>query len=355
MNILLLGEFSSLHKNLSEGLVKLGHDVLTVSSGDGWKKINSDIVFDSPLPGRLGGLHRHVVSPLVNRKKLVGFDIVQFICPFVFLNFMGFNNKFVRHIIKNNERSFLSAPGGDAFYWQNQAGLRYSPLDDHKRYDLKIKKHFLESEKALEWNTELARNVNGIIPIMHEYSRVYQDFPNLKKSIPIPVNTDKIVFKENKYKNKLVVLHGLSREGFKGTRHVREAFARLEKKYPNDLELILAGNLPLAEYLKLMERANVIVDQTYSYSCGVNAVFALAQGKIVLGGAEPESLQEFGLSSSPVINILPDAVDIERKIENLLDNKNRLEELGNRSRLFSEEVHHYVKVAESYVNVWENS
>lgn len=38
MRILLLGEFSAFHKNLKEGLVALGHEVVLASHGDGWKK-----------------------------------------------------------------------------------------------------------------------------------------------------------------------------------------------------------------------------------------------------------------------------------------------------------------------------
>ena len=45
MKILLLGEFSSLHKYLKEGLISLGHNVSLASSGDGWKKIGgSDVI-----------------------------------------------------------------------------------------------------------------------------------------------------------------------------------------------------------------------------------------------------------------------------------------------------------------------
>ena len=43
MKILLLGEYSRLHSSLKEGLVKLGHEVTIVSSGDGMKQFKTDI------------------------------------------------------------------------------------------------------------------------------------------------------------------------------------------------------------------------------------------------------------------------------------------------------------------------
>ena len=41
MRILLLGEYSGVHYNLSVGLKALGHDVTLASGGDYWKAIES--------------------------------------------------------------------------------------------------------------------------------------------------------------------------------------------------------------------------------------------------------------------------------------------------------------------------
>ena len=76
------------------------------------------------------------------------------------------------------------------------------------------------------------------------------------------------------------------------------------KKYPHDLELIIKGRMPLRDYL-IMAKANIVIDQTSTYSLGVNGVYALAMGKVVLGGAEPESLKRLGVEESPVINVEP--------------------------------------------------
>ena len=42
MRILLLGEYSRLHNSLKEGLIALGHDVIIVSNGDGFKNYPAD-------------------------------------------------------------------------------------------------------------------------------------------------------------------------------------------------------------------------------------------------------------------------------------------------------------------------
>ena len=83
MRILLLGEFSGLHHNLKHGLVQNGHKVTLVSNGDGDKEIQHDISLNSKLPSILGKIHTKIM-PYIIFKRLIGYDIVQMINPFVF-------------------------------------------------------------------------------------------------------------------------------------------------------------------------------------------------------------------------------------------------------------------------------
>ncbi len=352
MNILLLGEFSSLHKNLKEGLQELGHKAIIASTGDGWKNIPRDIDMNYTskfLPKKIA----HRLMPLIKVDDLTGFDIVQLMNPFI-LHKKYFPNKlYLDHIIKNNAKFFMLAAGDDAFFWKyGRAALKYGPFDDFLKYDLKSENFYLQKEKAYVFNKYLADRADGIIPIMYEYEISYKNLQNLETTIPIPINVSDIKYTDNKVSNKLVVFHGLNRYGFKGTRHVEEAFEILSKKYPNDLELIIDGNMPLDMYLEIMKKTNIVIDQTNSYSLGVNGVYALAMGKVVLGGAEPESLKSLDIDKSPVINIKPNAQSIVKEIEKLLANKGSIESLGYESRKFAEEVHGHIKVAKKYLKTW---
>ena len=161
--------------------------------------------------------------------------------------------------------------------------------------------------------------------MLHDYQVCYDPHPKLLPLIPIPINTDKIKFRENKVSKKITIFHGLNRYGFKGTRHIEKAFEILNNRYPNDLELIIKGKMPLRDYLELMQKTNVVIDQTSTYTLGVNGVYALAMGKVVFGGAEPESLKAMGVNRAPIINILPNADNIVRNVEKLLENKESIE------------------------------
>lgn len=355
MKILLLGEYSSLYKNLKEGLEDLGHEVITASSGDGFKKIPSDISFSSTLPGFLGKLHRKL-KPLIFINKFKGFDVVQIVNPFIFYHRLFPNISFYYFLKKNNKKIFFSGAGDDAYFWRfGRYRMEYSPFDDFLKYDMKSDSHFLMNEEAFQFNERVLNMSNGLIPIMYEYEVSYKDEPKCLSVIPIPINLSKIKYNENIVKDKLVIFHGLNRYGFKGTRHVELAFDVLSKKYPNELELIIDGGLPLNEYLEMMKKTNVIVDQMNSYSLGVNGVYGLAMGKVVIGGAEPESLKSHGIESSPVINVKPCAESLVDAIEHLLKNKEKIPTIGFKSRKYAEEVHDYIKVAKKYVEIWENN
>lgn len=352
MKILLLGEYSALHKNLKEGLEEIGHHVVLMAAKDGFKKIPVDIDLDNKLHGVLGKIEFRL-RYFFNIWRINGFDVVQIINAH-FFDHKFFPSRFlINSLVKKNKKVFLLAAGDDAFFWQHGRGLlRYNPIDTYVKYDLNTKNHYLFTKKALDYNDYIASKVSGIIPVMFEYEVGYKGAKNLLPTIPIPINVNSIEYKKNVVVNKLFVFHGLNRPGFKGTFLVQEAFDELKKRYPDRLELLIAGKLPLDDYLEIMQKANVIVDQVFSYSLGVNGVYALAMGKVVLGGAEPESLISLGVVSSPVINIKPSAEDIFLKIENLLQKTNEIEGLGKAGRDFAMDTHNYINIAKQYVSSW---
>ena len=99
------------------------------------------------------------------------------------------------------------------------------------------------------------------------------------------------------------VFHGLSRYGFKGTYHVEKAFAALSEEKQAEVLCLIQGKMPYSEYIELINKQHIIVDQTSSYSNGVNGIMAMAMGKVVLGGAEPVALASLGVPNIPTINI----------------------------------------------------
>ena len=356
MKVLLLGEFSALHKNLKEGLVELGHEVTIASNGDGWKSIEGDINLGSNKKGWFGKIEK-VINLIKTIPKLKNYDVVQFVAPALFPRVLGINRFMVKQVLKHNKKVFLVGAGATPqnsfiadFFEKN---FKYPQLyHEIKKSNPQM---WSQTEKGRKYNQWILDNLNGLIPIMYEYAQGYRDigYSKLCPTIPIPMNIDKIQYQENLIEEKLVIFHGLNQEGVKGTPLIREAMERLQNNYPNEVECVIDGKMPLETYLEFLKRVNVVIDQTYSVSVGVNGVYNLAMGKVVVGGGEPEFLQEYGLDSSPLIPIQPNVDDIYNQLESLLERKNELSEIGKASRKFAEEVHDYKKVAQQYINVWQ--
>ena len=112
--------------------------------------------------------------------------------------------------------------------------------------------------------------------------------------------------------------------------------------------------MPLKEYLSVLERTNILIDQCKEHCWGMNACYAMALGKIVLGGASDNSLKEFGLESSPIIHIEPNVEQIVSQIEKLLQKKQEFEKMGEESRRFVETFHNSERIAQQYLSAWES-
>nr|MBP3725140.1 hypothetical protein [Campylobacter sp.] len=352
MKILLLGEFSGFFNNLKEGLLELGHEAVTASSGDGWKNNKRDI----DLQGRLWHIFKI--------KNLINYDVVQLINPFVLYRdkpiIRNFNNMVTKYLVGHNKKFFLSACGDDSFFWLiARKKLQNMPFEDSLNYDFNKKHYYMENDEAFKFNKLVADISDGIIPVSYDYYIGYEGHKNLKlnKFIPLPINTNKIIYKDNVISNnKLVIFHGLNRRGFKGTKYFEKAFEILQKKYPNDLELVIDGYMPFDKYLEVIGRVNIIADQAFCYGVGMNALYSMAQGKVVLaGGYKREALDMLGIDKSPTVTIMPDENNIVAAVEYLLENRNKIQDMGYQSRQFVEKYHNHIKIAEKYLDVWSSN
>ena len=119
------------------------------------------------------------------------------------------------------------------------------------------------------------------------------------------------------------------------------------------IKIITAESLPYADYIELYDEAHIILDQVYAYDQGYNALEAMAKGKVVFTGAEAEFLAYYGLSEDEVaINALPDVEQLVEKLTWLIQNPNKIAQIGKSARAFIEKEHHYIKVAKKYLDIY---
>ena len=363
MKILLFGEFSGLFTCLKRGLEELGHEVCFVSDGNGYKNYPADFRYDAHIADRLGRFRTvfNYANLQLHRKLLRGYDIVYLMDPNLLSRHTNRNAPIYRYILKNNRKVFLCGAGDTAImvrYWlQTDAKYRAYTEGVLSRYRGSGKTPMFLTDEMVRWETELMDSVAGYIPIWYEYAEPFRNFPAARKSVRIPIPFHDFEYQPNVVKGKIVFFHGIStREAAKGTPLIKEAFARMEKKYGDVAEFVCAKRLPFDEYMALVSRINVILDDVNSYSVAMNGLFSLAKGKIVMGGAEPEGNKELGIEGvNPVFNLKPDVGQICEQIAYVIENKDKIEQWGWAGRKFVEKYHNYLDIAKEYEAIFEKA
>lgn len=359
MKILLLGEHSGVHAELKRGLRELGHEVLLVSNGASWRAIEADINLMGGGRGIVGKVGR-LVRPLRLIPQFSGFDVVQLVHTDIFRDFLGTNRLVIREVLKRNKKVFLSLSGCDpAFYQFNNGGSGSSALcASCKLHDLKSETCQYQTRDQEQWNDEVIGRVAGVIPWAYEYGQAFREFknvPNLMETMPFPLSVGNIPYAPNRPGAKVVFFHGLNREGFKGTELIVQTMENVKKKYPNDVDIVVDGRMPLEQYQDLLRTVHVVIDQLFSLSYGMNALYSMAQGKVVLAGNDRGIMETLGLGECPIVSIAPDIRGIEDGMTHILENKARIEEIGAASRQFVATHHASTAVAQRFVDLWRSA
>lgn len=371
MKILLMGEYSNVHATLAEGLRKLGHHVTVLSNGDFWKNYPRDIDLVRK-PGKLGGI-MYMMKLYTIVHKLRGYDIVQLINP-MFLELKAERIfPIYQYLRKHNKKVILGGFGMD-YYWVSvcckDKPLRYSDFNmgEELRTNadaLKERKDWLGTEKG-RLNQMIAEDCDGIVTGLYEYWACYQpSFPQKTTFIPFPIkpklitsgNGNSYIYVENHQvipldipkKVKLFIGINKNRSEYKGTDIMLKAAQAIAKKYPDKTELRIAENIPFAEYVKMMNGSDAILDQLYSYTPSMNPLEAMARGIICIGGGEPENYEIIHEDKlRPIINVLPNYESVYQELEHLVLHPELVPLLKQQSIEYISKHHDYIKVAKRY-------
>ena len=383
MKILLLGEYSNVHATLAKGLRKLGHQVTVVSDGDGWKNYQRDIDLTRRSLSHTDTL-LYYMRAWKTISKCKDYDVVQIINP-MFLELQARRIKpFYKYLRRHNHRIVMCAFGMD-HYWVKTCldctTFRYSDFNigKHQRTEETFNQQYihdwLQGDKQ-QLNTYIAHDCDDIITGLCEYDMCYRPlFPTKTTYIPFPIEPQ--TAKQNQPTTQLQAQPGnqlqaqpdsqlqkpirifigiqTTRSAYKGTDIMLRALQRVKAKYPDRMEIVKVESVPFDVYKKQMQSADVIIDQLYSYTPAMNALQAMSQGLVVVGGGEPENYAIIGETElRPIINVLPDEDDCYKKIEELVMHPEWLPRLKHESIEYIARHHDYVKVARQYEKVYES-
>ncbi|MFI0490523.1 glycosyltransferase [Flavobacterium sp.] len=378
MRILLIGEYSRLHNSLKEGLLKLGHEVVIVANSDGFKDFPVDYSIDYKYSKtKIINIARQIIVRLFKYdfakfeqgirfylllKKFKNFDVVQFINETPIKTNKNLEIFLLKKIFETNKKVFILSCGVDYL------NMKFDMENKSKKSILQP--FFQDSSLTKEYNSLLEylkenhkkahdfvlKKCNGIIATDLDYVNAIKNHPKYLGLIPYPINLNKLVFDELKIENKIVLFLGINEWSYnqKGINYFEKALEIIKKKYGNNVEIIIAKTLPYNDYINLYNKAHILLDQTFSYDQGYNALEAMAKGKVVFTGAENEFIDYYHLTERVAVNAKADVDYLVNELSFLIENPDEIIAIGKRARAFVEKEHNYLKIADKYLEVWHN-
>ncbi len=370
MRILLLGEYSNVHNTLAQGLRSLGHEVTVASNGDFWKNYPRDVDLARSL-GKLGGF-RLWLKWKKFEPRIKDYDVVQLINP-MFLELKAERLFPIFHNLRHHAKCLVLGAMGMDYYWVKtcieQKLLRYSDfnLGNQLRDTADTRKEIAdwcgkggESTPAKGLlNKLIAQQADSIVAGLYEYNICYnKHFPEKTRFVPLPIalpeTTPQIAYTHS---GPVRVFIGIqrTRNEYKGTDIMLQAAEQLQQHYPQHMTLIKAENVPFEEYQRMMDSADVLLDQLYSYTPSMNTLLAMSKGIVCLGGGEPENYDILGEEKlRPIINVAPHYESVYAQLRELILNPDRLPQLKRESIEYVRRHHDFLKVARQYEKIYRN-
>ncbi|HEJ9541416.1 TPA: hypothetical protein SMN08_002179 [Proteus mirabilis] len=313
-SVLIYGEYSGYGKSLVKGFLEIGYTAQVLSfSGDGFKKINTGM--------QLKGKNKltKLISLFLLIPKILSYKNILVMNPDFFKPiFLG---PLIFPLLKLMNKNIILLCCGDDVEFIKQGKL--GNIENWPYADINLpKKNYFNRKLDILIHYAIASSSNKIIPVMYDYYKAWSlsQYKNkLTKTIPLACDGSiKKIKKKNFYKEKIVIMHGINREDFKGSKIIKQALQEIKEKYKDRVEILLPERLPLKEYLQLMEKVDIAIDQTKGNSYGMNAIYSMLSGHIVLAPANDLFKSNIKIKNCPVISINNTPKSIIDALENLI-------------------------------------
>ncbi|TOH85542.1 hypothetical protein CGI72_23665, partial [Vibrio parahaemolyticus] len=203
-------------------------------------------------------------------------------------------------------------------------------LNNIKNYLFSLKYLYAIGYKQLD--QYVIEKSEAIIPGLLDYYNAYSDCKKVSNIIRIPISKEQHsnaydVKKElenssNKDKEIINVFHGwqIGKDLRKGNDVLDRVVKKIKEDHVREIEYNVIQNVPYNEYVRCFDKADIFLDQVYSYDRGVNAILGMANGKVVVSGFENEKSFDKPIG----INAVPDESELYTSINELILNPVKL-------------------------------
>lgn len=365
MNILIIGEFSGFAKHLKYGFEKLGHNVVIVLNGDGWKGFTptgNDIFYKNKTwklfglairgTGKLDAFleNRRIHSEL-KRLFPTGIDVI-FCVHYSFLSShwwqCGVKQDFVSFYIKKGAKLIMSECGG------TMAG-RYNNPELYKSFgydEMPVKEE--RYSFLLERSQLIIPTAYGYYVDLLAYAKYNPyDITKVAHAIPLPITVDEKYIYNPCVGKKIVIFHGIINPEKKGTKYIKAAMEKIQEEYPERVECICKGGMPYDEYIRLFDRIDILIDQCNirEGGWGINSTIGAMKAKCVLVSCGDKNQEHMGIPEIPFVPIKTDSNQIYEVLKDLVTHPGKIDDLKLAGRRFTEKYCETSIVAKKYLNL----
>ena len=381
MKVLLCGDYSGVHFELSKALKKKGHIVTLFSDGDAYKNLPADIKVEkkdvdrSSYPRLLlwyfldyfgfAGLAAYLSQMRDVEFEL--YDVVQIINPVVVPHFGAIGNfLLLRKLKRKANRVIVCALGDDKrWVWACLRGVyAYSPLDRF-RIKLAIKYYYsfkyILSPAYLLLGLYAEKISSAFITGLDDYRIAYEGLSGKTYFVRLPIDPDryqKPVLK--KATEEVVVFHAwqFGKEQRKGNDILDNAVKKaIAECGVCKVRYVVAGGLSYSEFIRTYDDADIFIDQAYSYDRGVTGALGMCSGKVVFSGFELNerySSSVYEEVKSVGVNAIDDVDKMAAVISYLLNNSGVINEIKGNAYEYAVREYNADVISDQYVRVWEH-
>lgn len=354
-----------MHSTLRKGFETLGHDVTLVSAGCIWDCPRDIDISRNMRWGKLSGLK--VIWTIVhNLHVFIGNDIVQMNDFHTLPLKQRWNKLFFKFLRRFNKKVVRGCWGDDVVVLeaQRQGILAYS--DTHigrQAINVEENKCRLEEQYLGEFThccQYVNRHADALAACLFEYYAYYNKDEYRSKLYYLPLPIEILEPKDIKVKGTdwpIKVLVGIQkrRDFIKGASVIGNLVERIAARHPDKVKVTRVYDVPYDEYCDMLDEADVLVDQLYSYTPSMNSLAAMARGTVVIGGGEEEYYSFIGEKElRPIINVRPhqDECNLEILCDALLT-PGCISKMSRDSIAFVCKHHNYLKVSRQYIKMYD--
>lgn len=348
INILIYGDNSAAGLNLIPGFNSLGCSVDYVSNFDPKRGYFVSIPIKSGKTKNVRRISGFVNTLLLQFRLKKRYDLIimanPFIAPFVL------NNWVFRMLRERTDNLFwwITTCDTKMTLWSKVNNKPLCQICNKERGTIDQCPKF--TSKGLEVERRVAECVDEIIPCGYEYASGHSSEKGNLKIIPLSSSITKGQHTNVAARDasKIKFYHG-GDSIWKGSDVINHAFSSRAKKWDTKADFDYGKYLKLDEYIPFISNQDVVVDQLYNKSFGVNSIIIMQMGGLLLAG-DTEKYEAFsGQPPAPYVRLSGEYDDLIEKIDDVVLNWKYYSEIRAEGPRYVEKHFSPVVIAQKFI------